>query len=343
MKKKKAILFFLGFTLFVLLAGAGWLYNTCGTALCDDEGSVVLYVDRDDNIDSVYHKLSATSANAKINKFKKVTKWADYGDAVKVGRYEVGKKMSTWQVVRNLRNGIQSPVMLTIPEVWTLESLAAKISRKLMADSAELIQVFTDSAMCAKYGVKSEKMVCLFIPNTYEIYWNVAPEKLLERMYREYQNYWNDERVAKAKAKGLTPHEAITLASIVYKETMKSEENPIVAGLYLNRLKKGMKLQACPTVKFALREFGLRRILNSHLQVESPYNTYKYEGLPPGPICIPSLDCIEAVLNAENHDYLYMCAKEDFSGTHNFASTGAEHEANARKYQRALNERGIKK
>jgi UPF0755 protein len=343
MKKKKAILIFLGFTLFVLLAGAGWLYNTCGTALCGDEGTVVLYVDRDDNIDSVYHKLSATSANAKINKFKKVAKWADYGDAVKVGRYEIGKGTAVWTVVRNLRNGIQTPVMLPVTEVWTLEHLAAKLSKRLMADSAELIQTFTDTAMCSKYGVKPETMVCLFIPNTYEIYWNITPEKLLERMHEEFQRYWNDERLAKAKAKGLTPYEVMTVASIVYKETMKSEENPIVAGLYLNRLKKGMKLQACPTVKFALREFGLRRILNSHLQVESPYNTYKYEGLPPGPICIPSLNSIEAVLNAENHDYLYMCAKEDFSGTHNFASTGAEHEANARKYQKALNERGIKK
>jgi UPF0755 protein len=343
MKKKKAILIFLGFTLFVLLAGAGWLYNTCGTALCDDEGSVVLYVDRDDNIDSVYHKLSATSANAKINKFKKVAKWADYGDAVKVGRYEIGKGTAVWTVVRNLRNGIQTPVMLPVTEVWTLEHLAAKLSKRLMADSAELIQTFTDTAMCSKYGVKPETMVCLFIPNTYEIYWNITPEKLLERMHEEFQRYWNDERLAKAKAKGLTPYEVMTVASIVYKETMKAEENPTVAGLYLNRLKKGMKLQACPTVKFALKDFGLRRILNRHLQVDNPYNTYKYAGLPPGPICIPSLNSIEAVLNAVEHDYLYMCAKEDFSGTHNFASTGAEHEANARKYQKALNERGIKK
>lgn len=343
MKNRRFIVTTLVVVLCLFLLGVVWVYRIAGTALCEVEKSVSLCIDKDDNIDSVYAKMSEMSDTPRLDRFKKVSGWVNYADAVKVGRYEIGKGLSTWEVVRNLRNGIQSPIMLTIPQVWTLESLAARISKKIMADSAEIIAVLTDTATCKKYNCKPETMVCLFMPNTYEIYWTISPEKLLERMHKEYQIFWNEKRVAMANEKGLTPNEVITLASIIEKETMKQEENPIVAGLYLNRLNKGMKLQACPTVKFALKEFGLRRILNRHLQVESPYNTYKYEGLPPGPICIPSMNSIESVLNAEKHNYLYMCAKEDFSGTHNFAETGAQHEANARKYQKALNERGIKK
>jgi UPF0755 protein len=343
MKKRHFWISVLACCLLIFSLFAAWMYRVCGTAMCKGEESVYVYLDEDDDIDSVYAKVEKTGKVADIDNFKQVAEWTKYVESVKTGRYDLGRGLSNWEVVRNLRNGIQTPVMLTIPQVWTLESLAAKLSRKLMTDSASLANTFADSTLHEKYGVKPETMICLFMPNTYEVYWTITPEKLVERMHREYQQYWSEERVAKAKAKGLTPHEVITIASIVDKETMKQEENPIVAGLYLNRLKKGMKLQACPTVKFALKEFGLRRILNRHLQVESPYNTYKYAGLPPGPICLPSMNSIEAVLNATDHDYLYMCAKEDFSGTHNFASTGAEHEANARKYQRALNERGIKK
>lgn len=185
-------------------------------------------------------------------------------------------------------------------------------------------------------------MPALFIPNTYEAYWNTDAKAFIHRMKKEYERFWTQERRDKAQACGLTPIEVSTLASIVEEETANKSEMPMVAELYLNRLQDGMPLQADPTIKFSLQEFGLRRILHKHLEVESPYNTYKHAGLPPGPIRIASIQGIESVLNHAQHDYLYMCAKEDFSGTHNFAATFAEHQANARRYQQALNKRNIR-
>ena len=191
-------------------------------------------------------------------------------------------------------------------------------------------------------GYSQETFPALFIPNTYEVYWTMTPAQFVARMVKENDRYWNMSRKDKAKAQGLTPIEVITLASIVDEETNKDDEKPIVAGLYLNRLHRGMLLQADPTVKFALGQFELRRILYAHLNVDSPYNTYKYAGLPPGPIRIPSMAAIESVLNPTKHNYIYMCAKEDFSGYHNFASSLTQHNANARRYQQALNQRGVK-
>ncbi|MCD7816338.1 MAG: endolytic transglycosylase MltG, partial [Bacteroides sp.] len=195
---------------------------------------------------------------------------------------------------------------------------------------------------CAQIGYSTETLPCLFIPNTYEVYWTMTPEAFVKRMQKEHDRFWNEERKAKAQSIGLTPEEVATLASIVEEETANNAEKPMVAGLYINRLHADMPLQADPTVKFALQDFGLRRILHTHLETDSPYNTYKHTGLPPGPIRIPSIQGIESVLNYTRHNYLYMCAKEDFSGTHNFAATFSQHLANARKYQRELNRRKIK-
>jgi UPF0755 protein len=216
------------------------------------------------------------------------------------------------------------------------------MGQKLLLDSAEVIQRLTDKTYLAQYGLTPETAVCLFIPNTYEVYWTMNAEQFVARMKKEHTRFWNEERRAKARAQGLTPEEVVTLASIVDEETNKNDEKPMVAGLYLNRLKRGMLLQADPTVKYAHGKFDLRRILLVHLTIDSPYNTYKYAGLPPGPIRIPSMAAIESVLNPAKHNYLYMCAKEDFSGYHNFASTLSQHNANARRYQQALNQRGIK-
>ena len=201
---------------------------------------------------------------------------------------------------------------------------------------------FADSILLADLDITPPELFCIIIPDTYEFYWTMSPEDFLRRMKTASERFWNDERTKKASAHGLTPKEAVTLASIVEKETAQDDEKPTIAGLYLNRLHKGMKLQADPTVKFAVGDFALRRILNRHLQTPSPYNTYMHEGLPPAPICLPSRASIEAVLNAETHNYIYMCAREDFSGHHNFAETYAEHQDNARRYTRALNERGIR-
>ena len=211
-----------------------------------------------------------------------------------------------------------------------------------MMDSAVVAQHFADSTFCRQYGYDTATIACLFIPNTYEVYWNTSLEDFMKRMQKENTTFWNEERLHRAEAAGLTPNEVVTLASIVDEETANNAEKPMVAGMYINRLRTGMPLQADPTVKFALRDFSLRRIYHNHLNVESPYNTYRNIGLPPGPIRIPSIVGIDAVLNHVKHDYLYMCAKEDFSGTHNFARTYREHLANAAKYSKALNQRGIK-
>ncbi len=232
---------------------------------------------------------------------------------------------------------------LIVPSVRTLDRLAGAVGRQLMVDSAAVMAAVTNTHLLDSLGYTLETVPCMFISNTYEVYWAMSPEQFVSRMLKEQKRFWNSGRLAKAKLQGLTPNEVMTLASIVDEETNKDDEKPIVAGLYLNRLKRGMLLQADPTVKFALGEFELRRILYVHLQTDSPYNTYKYVGLPPGPIRIPSVAAIESVLNPAKHSYIYMCAKEDFSGYHNFASTLGQHNANARRYQQALNKMGIKK
>lgn len=211
-----------------------------------------------------------------------------------------------------------------------------------MADSLSIYKALTDSTTCAKYGYTPETMLCMFIPNTYEVYWNTPVDKFLDKMDAESKKFWNFERKQKAEAMGFTEEEVITLASIVDEETANDAEKPMVAGMYYNRLKANMPLQADPTIKFAMKNFDIRRIYHNMLSVNSPYNTYKNTGLPPGPIRIPTVAGIDAVLNHVHHNYLYMCAKEDFSGTHNFAETYSEHLENATKYSEALNKRGIK-
>ena len=211
-----------------------------------------------------------------------------------------------------------------------------------MIDSAEIAEHLADDAFCSKYGHDTATIMALFIPDTYEVYWNISLERLMEKMQKSNQRFWNANRKQKADALGLTPVEISTMASIIDEETANNGEKPMIAGMYYNRLKINMPLQADPTIKFAHKDFALRRIYNKLLTIDSPYNTYKNAGLPPGPIKIASLAGIDAVLNLVNHNYLYMCAKEDFSGTHNFAVTYQEHLRNAARYAKALNERGIK-
>ena len=235
--------------------------------------------------------------------------------------------------------------MLTIPESRTPDRLAAALSHKLMLDSATLAEAFTDMTRYRQWEIDDYDtctLPCLFVPNTYEVYWNISIDKFMERMKREHDKFWEGQRHEKALALGLTENEVCTLASIIDEETANNDEKPMIAGMYLNRLHVGMPLQADPTVKFALKNFGLRRIYHDMLFYDSPYNTYRNEGLPPGPIKIASIKGIDAVLNRVDHDYLYMCAKEDFSGTHSFAVSYKEHLQNAARYAKALNDRGIK-
>lgn len=233
-------------------------------------------------------------------------------------------------------------VRLTVPPVRTVSDLAGRLAQVIDTDSASLMAVFSDTVLLDSLGYNQETLPALFIPNTYEVWQSVSAKKLLLRFAAENANFWTPARRAQAENQGLSPVEVMTLASIVEQETADDGERPMVAGMYLNRLHQGMMLQADPTVKFALGDFSLRRILHEHLDVDSPYNTYRYEGLPPGPICIPSMASIRAVLQPAQHPYIYMCAREDFSGTHNFAKTYSEHLQNARRYAKALDAAGIR-
>lgn len=308
-----------------------------------------VYIDNDDNIDSVTVKLEKISTPHAISAFKMLAGYSKYAENIRTGRYAIEPGEGAAVTFRRLKNGLQTPVNLTIPSVRTVERLSAQLSEKLMIDSATICKALKDEKTCKELGFDTTTVICMFIPNTYDIYWNTSAENLLKRMKKEYSRFWDEERMARAANIGMSPTEIMTLASIVDEETANEQEKPMVAGMYCNRLKlrnseypDGMPLQADPTIKFAWKRFDLRRIYNKLLNIDSPYNTYRRTGLPPGPIRIPSIAGIEAVLNHTKHDYLYMCAKEDFSGTHNFARTYEEHMANARRYTQALNKRGIK-
>lgn len=299
-------------------------------------------IDADDNIDSVYTKLTPLASTHGMAAFCTLARHSGYDENILTGRYAIRPDDGALTIFRRMKNGRQTPLSLTIPSVRTVDRLAAALSAKLMVDSASISRALTDPKVCQKYGCDTLNIISIFIPNTYDIYWNISVDALLDRMSKESNVFWNDSRTAKAKAAGLTPKQVMTLASIIDEETANDGEKPMIAGMYINRLNTGMPLQADPTIKFAMKRFELRRIYHNLLSVDSPYNTYKNTGLPPGPIRIPSVAGIDAVLNHVHHDYLYMCAKEDFSGTHNFARTYDEHLQNAAKYSAALNKRGIK-
>lgn len=273
--------------------------------------------------------------------FHMISEKMNYPENLKTGRYAIKNGMSMPEIIRMLRSGRQEAVKLTFNNMRTKENLAGRISNQLMMDSLQLLATIKDEKKIEELGFDSNTVVAMFIPNTYEVYWDTSVDKLLKRMQSEHNAFWNEDRKAKAEQIGLTPIEVSTLASIVEEEATYSDEYPIVAGLYLNRLKRGQRLEADPTVKFAVGDFSLRRILYKHLEVESPYNTYRNDGLPPGPIRVPSIQGIDATLSPQDHKYLFMCAKDDLSGRHNFATTHAEHVRNAARYQRALNERKI--
>ena len=331
----------------VIVAIVGYLY--CFSSFSKSSDTQYVYIDTDDNIDSVYNKVEPIANSFPYQAFKTLTHHFGYAGHIHTGRYAIHPGEGALKVWRHMKNGLQEPVNLTLPSVRTLNKLSAELSKKLMIDSTSILQALTDEATCEKYGYDTTTIACMFIPNTYDIYWNSSVEKLLNRMKKESEKFWNEDRTQKAKALQLTPVEVITIASIVDEETANNGEKPMIAGMYYNRLKlrnaeypEGMPLQADPTIKYAWKRFDLKRIYNNLLRIKSPYNTYVNPGLPPGPIRIPSVAGIDAVLNLVKHDYLYMCAKEDFSGTHNFARTYQEHLQNAAKYSKALNERGIK-
>jgi UPF0755 protein len=275
------------------------------------------------------------------NSFEWLAEKKNYRNNIHPGRYKLTNRMSNHKLIDLLRSGKQEPVRVVFNNVRTKEQLAGKISKQIEADSISILRLLKNNDFAEKYDLNPATITCLFLPNTYEFWWNTSAEKLIDRMNVEYRKFWNESRLSKAKVLNLTKEDVIIIASIVDEETSKRDEMDEIAGLYINRLRKRMPLQADPTIKFALNDFTIKRVIKKHLEIDSPYNTYKYYGLPPGPISIPSIEAIDAVLNYKEHDYLYMCAKADFSGYHVFAKTLEQHNNNARAYQRALNKEKI--
>jgi UPF0755 protein len=278
-----------------------------------------------------------------LGSFERVAKLRKYDKLVKPGRYLIAKGTNNWKLVEKLRAGDQDQMKLRIRSHRQLEEIAAEIAEQVDLDSASLLERMKDPAFLKEYGMEPRLARNLFIPNTYFVYWTLSEKELFQKLKANYDGFWNADRRAKAKAQGLNVHEAVTLASIVQAETYMADERPTVAGLYLNRIKRGIPLQADPTLIFAANDFTIKRVLNEHKEIDSPYNTYKYSGLPPGPINNPEISALEAVLSPAKHDYIYMCAKADFSGHHNFSKTLAQHEAYAREYRAALNKQKIYK
>ena len=300
-----------------------------------------LYIHTNADFNQVMQTLQKENLLKNTISFEWLAKRKGYINNVKAGKYLLKVGMSNNQIVNMLRSGNQEAVNLVFNSIRTNEQLAGKLAKQIETDSTTLIGEFNNPDFISKYNTTPEELRLLFIPNTYKIWWNTSAEQLMERMQKEYEKFWTDDRNAKAYTAGLSRKEIAIVASIVEEETNKNDEKPTVASVYANRIKKGMLLQADPTVKYAVGDFTIKRILNKHLTTDSPYNTYKYAGIPPGPICIPSIASIDAVLANKKTDYLYFCAKEDFLGYHNFAKNMEEHLINARKYQKALNQRKI--
>ncbi len=347
-RKKRAKLnrlIFLILFIFILISGfaAYKLYQAIfdPNTWTADQKAEIITVPTGSNYDDLRKILYKNGLVVNRQSFEWLAERKKLPQSIKSGMYSVPHGMNNNDLINKLRAGLQTPTKLIFHNINTKEELAGSLSRQIEADSLSIIRMLNDSLYQASLGLDTATAVCLFIPNTYEFFWNTSAKQLFNRMESEYNKFWNKNRMALADSIGMSPSEVMTLASIVEKETNKNDEKARIAGVYLNRLKSGWRLQADPTLKFAMRNFGLRRILTAHLEYDSPYNTYLHTGIPPGPICLPSIKSIDAVLNAEKHNYFFFCAKADLSGYHEFSKTSAEHGANARKYHDALNRNRI--
>jgi UPF0755 protein len=321
----------------LLITFTFYVYQICYTPnILVGKESQLLIIPNNATFETVQTLLHDGGYVQDLMSFSFLARLMEYDRKIKPGRYVLHSNMNNLEVIRFLRLGKQEPVTITFNNVRLLPELAQKITRTIGMRPEEFEAELVRFAMSNTYGFSKDNILAMFIPNTYEVYYNITPAQLIDRMHDEYELFWNEERRKKAEAIGLTPVEVSVLASIVQAETVKRDEAPVIAGLYINRLKKGIPLQADPTLVYAVGDFSLKRVLNEHKEVDSPYNTYKYRGLPPGPINMPEIASIDAVLNYKPSNYLYMCAREDFSGYHNFTSNLAEHNRNAQRYQQAL-------
>ncbi|MCW3788315.1 endolytic transglycosylase MltG [Plebeiibacterium sediminum] len=327
----------------VLLGGRFYRYIYGNNVDLTKVESPYLYVPNGTTFSGLKKIIEDKGALKDIESFVWVAQKKGYNDNIKGGRYLLKQGMNNNQLINLLRSGRQEAINITFNNIRKPGQLASVVSAKLMADSAELVSLFSNDSLIRELGFTRETFLAMFIPNTYQMYWNTDAKAFVIRMKKEYDRFWSEDKRNKAKALGLSPVEVSILASIVDEETIMSDEKPVVAGLYINRLNKKIRLQADPTVKYALGDFTIQRVLSKDLEIDSPYNTYMYAGLPPGPIRIPSIVGINAVLNRKEHSYYYMCAKEDFSGYHNFAKTLAQHNINAARYRNELRKRGIRR
>jgi UPF0755 protein len=340
MSKKKILIPLIIFST-ILTTGSVYTYQMLYSPnfLINAEDKFII-IEENTDFNELIKKLEDDTLINDILSFSFLSKLMEYQENIKIGAYKVKMNMSNYEMITMLRSGNQTPIKLTFTYARKIEDLAEKITTKLKMSKDDLLNYLNENINNYS-GFKKTDIISIFLPDTYEVYWNISPEKLTNKMYSEYKKFWNEERLSKLDKINLNQKEAIVLASIVASESRMLDEADRIAGLYINRLNRNMRLQADPTLIFAANDFTIRRVLNKHKKIKSPYNTYIHRGLPPGPIRLASKKYIDAVLNYEKHNYIYMCAKEDFSGYHAFATNLSDHNRNAKKFQIALNMRKI--
>ena len=340
MSKKKILIPLIIFST-ILTTGSVYTYQMLYSPnfLINAEEKFII-IEENTDFNELIKKLEDDTLINDILSFSFLSKLMEYQENIKIGAYKVKMNMSNYEMITMLRSGNQTPIKLTFSYARKIEDLAEKITTKLKMSKDDLLNYLNENINNYS-GFKKTDIISIFLPDTYEVYWNISPEKLTNKMYSEYKKFWNEERLSKLDKINLNQKEAIVLASIVASESRMLDEADRIAGLYINRLNRNMRLQADPTLIFAANDFTIRRVLNKHKKIKSPYNTYIHRGLPPGPIRLASKKYIDAVLNYEKHNYIYMCAKEDFSGYHAFATNLSDHNRNAKKFQIALNMRKI--
>lgn len=339
LRMKKKLIF--GVLLIVLLVGGYVAWQVFGPTVSAPE-SKYFYIKTGTGYNDVRQSLIDQKIISSTYFFDLLSKQLKYAGKVKAGRYQVKNGTSLLSLLRMLRSGNQAPVNLVINKLRLKEDLAQKIAANFECDSASVMDVLNDAETLKRFNVNNNTLMTIVVPNTYSMLWNASAEKIINKLYSEKEKFWNTERVNKAKALNLTPEQVYTMASIVEEETNKEPDKGLIASVYMNRINTGIKLQADPTVKFAMKNFGLKRIKHVHLSYDSPFNTYQHAGLPPGPICTPSSKTIDAVLNAPQTNYIYFVAKPDWSGLSNFCQSYEEHLVNAKNYQHFLDSVGIK-
>ena len=342
-KLRVKVILVLFFSISLILAYSVWDLIYGSNIIIESKSKEYLFIPSDSDFEYVVSTIEENKLLENTESFKWLAGVMNYPNNIHPGRYRLEKGMSNRALLLKLRKGDQDPVKIRFERLFSKHELVALFTKELDCKGEELRILLNDQSFLASYGFNSENVKTLFIPDTYYFDWNTSAHGIIDRMYKEYKKFGDKKRIRKAGKMNLTPIEVTILASIVEQETYMNDEKPKIAGVYLNRIRKGMKLQADPTIKHIAREHNIKRVLKRHLKIESPYNTYLHRGLPPGPICIPTKSSINAVLKNERHSYIFFCAKEDFSGRHNFAVTNKEHVLNARRYHKALNARKIYK